>query len=166
MGEEGKLKAAVDQSNVAAMASEAVNASIKEWKTRIAPVTITAVHSVNRILGDVGISLNARAFVSQILITRAGTLEFPGLAIDTGTTTKRDSILSRPTAWDPAFEQLSLSEPYLDVRLDPNSRVFVAGRGCTITRAGNFSLEQCDETQIKETILEFSKVVLRSLGTS
>jgi hypothetical protein len=165
MGEEGKLKAAVDQSKAAAMAREA-NAPIKEFKTRIVPTTITAVHSANGILGDLGIRLNARAFVSQILVTRTCTLEFPGLAIDTGTATKHDSTLSQPPASDPAFEQLSLSEPYLDVRLDPNSRVLVAGCGCTITRAGTFSLEQFGETQIRETILEFTKMVVRSFRTS
>ena len=166
MAEEGKLKAAVDQSKAAAMAREAANAPIKEFKTRIVPATITAVHSANAILGDLGIRLNARAFVSQILVTRTGTLEFPGLAIDTGPATKHDSMLSQPTASDPAFEQLSLSEPYLDVRLDPNSRVLVADRGCTVTRGGTFSLEQFGETQIRETILEFTKTVVRSLKTS
>jgi hypothetical protein len=159
LSEEEELRKAVEQRKAqdAAKAQDTpdpILSAIAEWTERVAPAIAAAVRDANKLSTDAGIKFAVRPLLAQRRITPEGTTEFPAIAIEKSS--GRGSLASLPGS----AEDHPLMEPYLDMRLDLNARVAVTALGCSITRSGEFSLDDFSEEQIKDTVLEFAKTVV------
>jgi hypothetical protein len=163
LSEEEELRKAVEQrkSQDAAKAQDTpdpILSAIAEWAERVAPAIAAAVRDANKLTTDAGIKFAVRPLMAQRRITPEGTTEFPAIAIEKSS--GRGSLASRLPGSAAVPEDHPLMEPYLDMRLGLNARVAVTALGCSITRSGEFSLDDFSEEQIKDTVLEFAKAVV------